>query len=84
MCNEIAKIEMRAEKAKNYTTHLAVARVQSNENYIVSRVAHLSPKTIVAEKTALHIAAQMVDQTVVPVHVEKHKLPGDREKAMKK
>ena len=79
---------MRAETAKNYTTHLADARVQSNENYIVSRatcaVGHLSPKTIVAEKTALHIAAQMVDQTVVAVHVEKHELTENREKTMKK
>ena len=79
---------MRAQIAKSYTTHLADARVQSNENYIMSRatcaVGHLSPKTIVAEKTALHIAAQMVDQTVVAVHVEKHKLPGNREKTMKK
>ena len=47
-------------------------------------VGHLSPKTIVAEKKALHIAAQMVDQTVVAVHVEKHKLPGNQEKTVRK
>ena len=78
---------MRAEIAKNYTTHLTVAGVQSNENYTVSRatcaVGHFSAKTILAEKTALHIAAQKVGQTLVAVHVEKHKLPGNRQKAMK-